>query len=313
MSAQALVTIAILSYQRREALTRVLESAVGQDYPRLEILVVDNGSEEAVRSEVRKRFPQVDLLELPQNIGTAARNRGILAARGEIVVTLDNDVYLDHPLQVREIVEAFGRHRKAGCIVFRVYHPATGKLNSKDWWHPRRWEEAEAEEFETPFITEGAAAFRREVFQKVGLYWEPLFITHEGLDLSLRLWDAGWEVWYVPSVKVWHMASGETREPWRSFYYSTRNLLPVVYRHYPWAAGLSYLLPRLAGLGFYSLKEGYFRSFLRGLFDGLKMLRAAGALRQPLRSETLRKIARLNARQPGLLARFRRHWHGVEF
>ena len=313
MEVQPLVTISILSYQRREALARVLESVTCQNYPFLEILVVDNASDESLRRDVRMRFPQIALIELPQNIGTAARNRGILAARGEIVITLDNDVYLDHPLQVREIVEAFQRHPRAGCIVFRVYHPSTGRLNSRDWWHPRPWQAAEAEEFETHFITEGAAAFRREMFQEVGTYWEPLFITHEGLDLSLRMLAAGWEIWYEPSVKVWHLASNETRQQWRSFYYNTRNLLPVVYRNYPWPRGLLHLMPRLAGLGFYSLKTGHFRHFLRGLFDGWKMLKTAAGSRRPLRRETLRKIAALNAAQPGLLERFRRHWRDVEF
>ncbi len=307
------VTISILSYQRRDALRQVLESVTCQNYPFLEILVVDNASDQSLRQDVRRRFPQVALIELPQNIGIAARNRGILAARGEIVITLDNDVYLDHPLQVREIVKAFQRHPRAGCVVFRVYHPSTGRLHSRDWWHPRRWQAAEGDEFETHFITEGAAAFRREMFEGVGLYWEPLFITHEGLDLSLRMLDAGWEIWYTPSVKVWHLASSETREQRRSFYYTTRNLLAVVFRNYPWVAGLLHLMPRLAGLGFYSIKHGYFLHFLRGLFDGLEMLKEAGASRRPLRPATLRKIAGLNAAQAGLLERFRRHWRDVEF
>lgn len=310
---EALVTVSILNYQRPEVLARVLESVVRQDYPDLQVVVVDNGSPEGAMSQSSRRFPQVEFIELGENMGTAARNHGLRAARGRIVVTLDNDVYFDHPLAIQEIVRAFERHPRAGCVVFRIYHPGSGELHWRDWWHSRQWQASEHEEFETHFISEGAAAFRREVFDAIEAYWAPFFITHEGLDLSLRLLNAGWEIWYVPSVKVWHIYSAEARQGGRSFYFNTRNLLPVVYRNFPWAHGLAYLLPRLAALGLYSLKAGFFSRFVRGLLDGLKLIGSASGTRRPLHRRTLRKLRALKKPQANLLARFRRHWHEVEF
>jgi GT2 family glycosyltransferase len=174
----------------------------------------------------------------------------------------------------------------------------------RDWCHPRSWRQAEAQEFETDYITEGAAAFRREVFDRIEPYWPLLFIGHEGFDLSLRLLDAGYEIWYAPEVKVWHMASIETRPNWRPFYYYTRNLFPVICRNYPWAQGLLHLAPRLAVLAVRSLQAGAFRRYLAGLVDGLRMIPQTRALRRPIRQETLRKIAALRRCQPGLLERF---------
>ena len=183
-------------------------------------------------------------------------------------MTLDNDVYFDSPSDLRTIVAAFERHSRAACLAFRVYHPETGRLHRRDWCHPRPPEQ-EQEEFPTYFITEGASAFRRQVFDKVDPYWEKLWIGHEGFDLALRVMDAGYQIWYIPEIKVWHMASLETRETWRPYYFNTRNLFYVVYRNYPWWSGLVHLLPRLAVLAFYSIRYGFPSRFLAGVWDGL--------------------------------------------
>ena len=298
-----LVTISVLSYQRRNAVVRVIESALAQDYPNLEVIVVDNGSGEEVTGFLRARFPQVTLIDLPENTGTAARNRGIEAAKGEIIVTLDNDVYFDDSRAVSRIVEAFERHPGAGCVVFRVYHPATGVLHVRDWCHPRPWQTGEGEEFETHYITEGAAAFRRQVFDRIDPYWPLLFIGHEGSDLGIRLMDAGYEIWYLPELKVWHMASLETRQDWRPFYFYTRNLFPEIYRNYPLPEGLAHLVPRVAVMALYALGAGALDRCLKGVADGLRMLPQCRQLRKPVRRDTLRRIAELKRLQPGAFQR----------
>jgi GT2 family glycosyltransferase len=299
----ALVTVSVLSYRRREALDRVLRSVLAQDYPNLELIVVDNGSGKETTDYLRRRYPGVRLIERAENAGTGARNEGIRAARGDFIVTLDNDVYFDDPQGVRRILEAFRRRPEAGCIVFRVYHPATGRISLRDWCHPRPWQEFEDREFETHYITEGAAAFRREVFQAVEPYWPLLFIGHEGSDLAMRLMDAGYRIWYAPEVKVWHMTSLETRQDWRPFYYYARNLFPVVYRNQPWPEGALYLLSRWGVFGLYALRARAFRRFVRGTLDGLRLLADCRALRRPVKRATLRRIAQLKRGRPGLWSR----------
>lgn len=299
-----MISTVVLSYKRREALARVLESVFDQDYPDREVIVVDNGSGHDMVTWLRAAYPRARVIALGENKGPAARNLGIRAARGRYIVTLDNDVYFDDSQALNRIAAAFERHPGAGCIVFRVYHPATGRLHVRDWCHPRPWQQAESQEFETFYITEGAAAFRREVFDKVQPYWPELFIGHEGFDLAVRLMDAGYEIWYVPDVKVWHLASRETRPDWRPFYYYARNLFPIVYRNYPLPAGIAHLAPRLAVFGLYALRAGAFGKYLRGVADGLRMWPACRDLRKPVGRQTLERMRRLRRYQPGLLRRF---------
>jgi GT2 family glycosyltransferase len=303
-SLDPLVSVVILNYRRLETLAGVLESVMRQEYPHLEVVVVDNGSGDDAVSRIKQRFPTVKIVALPENIGTAARNRGIEAARGEVIVMLDNDVSFDDPHSVRRILRALERHPRAGCVVFRVYHPATGKLHLRDWCHPRPWKDAELEEFETHYITEGAAAFRKEVFRSVEPYWPPLFIGHEGFDLAVRMMDAGFEIWYVPEVRVWHAASVETRQDWRPFYYYTRNLFPIVYRNFPWRSMLPYTIPRIFVLGLYSIRARSFLRHLRGVQDGLALTWKYRSVRKPVCRATLSRIRRLKRAQAGLLARF---------
>ncbi len=230
------VTVAILSYRRREVLELVIESVLDQIWPEIELIVVDNGSGDELTSFLRKRYPSVRLIALSANEGTAARNHAIREAAGDLIVMLDNDVYFEDARGIERMVEAFERRPEAGSVVFRVRHPSTGALNLRDWCHPKPpdWEN---EEFETHYITEGAAAFRREVFDSVEPYWPLLFIGHEGFDLGLRLIDAGYRIWYVPAVRVLHMASLETRPDWRPFYFYSRNLLAIAARDLPWLRG----------------------------------------------------------------------------
>ena len=61
-----------------------------------EILAVDNASTDGSAEMVRDEFPDVRLVHLPENIAAAARNVGVAAAKGDIVVTLDNDVRFTH-------------------------------------------------------------------------------------------------------------------------------------------------------------------------------------------------------------------------
>ena len=157
------VTIAILNYQRRDALRRALEAARGQRYAPLEILAVDNASTDGSQEMVRDEFPDVHLVALPANIAAAARNEGVRAAKGEIVFTLDNDVLFTTPEDVARGVAAFERHPRAAVVNFTILGP-DGVLSRRDWCHPRdpdRWAETE---FVTDYVLEGASACRREAF-----------------------------------------------------------------------------------------------------------------------------------------------------
>jgi GT2 family glycosyltransferase len=305
---QDLISVVILNYKRVEALAQTLSSVQMQSYKPCEIIVVDNGSEDGIEGFLQHHFPGVRLVALPKNIGTVARNRGVEKAKGSVVVTLDNDVSFDSAFELQRIGNAFSRHPEAHCIVFKVLDVTGQQLHVRDWCHPRSYLRYQDEEFETPYITEGACAFRREAVLRVGGYYEPLFIGHEGWDLALRLLDQGGRIVYNPAVRVRHAAlKDSTRSDWRPYYYYTRNYIWIAARNYRLGPVIPFLSKYIGMMAYFSIRVGHVAAFARGIRDGLAGLPAAWRTRKPFSKVTGRTLRNLSREQPGLIAAWRRH------
>jgi GT2 family glycosyltransferase len=304
-----LVTIVILNYKRRECLARALDSVVRQEYANREIIIVDNHSEEDVRSLVAERDKGIRLIELPENLGTCVgRNAGLRVARGEFIVTIDNDVLLASPFEISKIVKAFWQRPDVQVLVFKICDSDTGDLRIREWCHPKYWRQFSQSEFQTHFLAEGASAYRREVFDVAGLYYEPLFIGHEGGDLALRILNHGFRILYFPSIRVFHLASPVTRSRERTYRLYTRNYIWLIYKNYPYLSGLRLLSIRLAMMFYFALREGCLRHFFKGICDGSAGLKRVRPDRTPMAKTTLRYLASLDKGRPNWWVRLARHW-----
>jgi glycosyltransferase involved in cell wall biosynthesis len=92
-SSSGLVSVIVPCFNGARTIRRALDSVRRQDYPAIEIIVVDDASTDETQ-EVLAQLAQADLriVRLPQNIGAAvARNAGIDVARGEFIAFLDAD------------------------------------------------------------------------------------------------------------------------------------------------------------------------------------------------------------------------------
>lgn len=302
----ATVSIAILNYQRRDALRRALAAAREQRWPSLEIIAVDNASTDGSQEMVRDEFPDVHLVALPENIAAAARNEGVRAAKGEIVFTLDNDVLFTTPDDVARGVAAFERHPDAAIVNFMILGP-DGELSRRDWCHPRdldRWADTE---FLTDYVLEGASACRRDAFLASGGYWPPFFIGHEGWDLALRLLDAGHELVYSPAVRVRHLVDQTVRPSGRIYYTFTRNAIWVALRTHRPAAAVGSITRDLALMAFAATRAGELGAWRRGVIDALRGARRALATRQAISKTTAWRLRALRALKPSMVARASRH------
>ena len=301
------VSISILNYQRRETLRLTLERAWSQHYPDLELLVVDNASTDGSDRMVEEEFPGVRLVRLPENIGCAARNAGLAAAKGEIVITIDNDVLLTTPDDVRTAVEILKQRPSVACVNFKILD-TEGNLSRRDWCHPRDWRRFADQEFLTDYVLEGASALRREAFERVGGYWAPFFLGHEGGDLALRLLDAGYDLLYSPRVCVAHLVSQEARPSARIYYTFTRNAVWVSLRNHRSLAAARAIAKDMVLMAFSAARAGHWVSYLRGLRDGLAGLPRAVASRRPMSRATYRRLRHIRRLQPSLWEKARRHW-----
>ncbi len=301
-----LVSIIILNYKRLTALEQTLQSAVSQRYPRKEIIVVDNHSEENVEAVVEKYGPGIQLIALDENLGACGgRNAGIRAAQGKILITLDNDVsFLEHDA-VEKVVRIFEEQPDYHMLAFQLRDPHAGQLRLREWCHPKDWRRFADESFPTHFFVEGAAAYRREVFEHAGLYFEPLFVYHEGWDLALRVLDKGYRIRYTPEIQVYHLMSPEGRSNSRPHFLFTRNYIWVTYRDYPIWSGLRFVSFRLAMMGCFALRTGHLSTFLAAIWAGIRGCR--NIERAPVHRKTIKYVNSLESERPNIFVRFARH------
>src|SRR3989338_5593012 len=112
-----LVSVIIPSWNRSEDLYRILKSLEKQEYPSMEIIVIDNGSTDDSIQLVEKEFPNVCLHKNPRNMGACiAKNQGVLLAKGKYVHFLDSDTEMSHPQVIQNMVKILETHPHIGAV-----------------------------------------------------------------------------------------------------------------------------------------------------------------------------------------------------
>lgn len=113
-----LVTIIINNYNYEKYIAEAVDSALNQDYPNLEVVVVDDGSTDASRMIIDSYGDHIAKVYKPNGGQSSAFNEGLRHALGEIVLFLDSDDLLD-PTAVSEIVRSFD-DPKVVCVRWRL-------------------------------------------------------------------------------------------------------------------------------------------------------------------------------------------------
>ena len=105
----ALVSIVIVTWNSAKHLQPCLDSVLAQTYPNIELLVIDNASDDGSPELLKSKYPQVRLVKNQHNVGFgAAHNQGLHLARGEYYLPLNPDVTMT-PIFVEELVQAIRR------------------------------------------------------------------------------------------------------------------------------------------------------------------------------------------------------------
>ncbi len=223
-SALPRVSIVILNLNGRHHLQPCFDSLRQLDYPadRLEVVLVDNGSDDGSVEEMRSKHAWVRLHVNDRNLGfSVGCNQGAeLSPRAEVLVFLNNDMRVAQdwlkelvaPLVRRECVAATS---KMWSWDGKVLNSAGGGMNFHGLGIQRGYEEPPSPAFDVPmktlFACGGAMAMDAAEFRRVGGFDGEFFAYYEDVDLGWRTWLAGGEVHYVPSSQCWHHHSSTSR------------------------------------------------------------------------------------------------------
>lgn len=240
------LSICIVTYKARDLLRDCLRSLCEQPPgPSLEILVVDNGSDDGTLEMLRGEFPEVRLILNPGNLGyTLPMNQALRAAGGRYLVQLNPDTKVVGGA-LKALFEYLEANPRVGIATPKVLNRDGSLQKQCRRSAARPWDtftyftglsrlfprsrlfarylmtylnEDEINEVEA--VSGSCMFIRRAVIENIGYLDERYFAYQEDADFCFRARQAGWRIEYLPFARVIHYGGqGGTRvEVYRSIY-----------------------------------------------------------------------------------------------
>ncbi len=234
------VSVCILSHNRKADLAHTLKLL--QLEPEVsEVLVADNASRDGTPELVKNAFPDVRLFTHLQNIGIDALNPAFRAARGELVLVLDDDSWPE-PGALARAVARFEEKPPLGLVACDIVEPTSQKrwdmayLPLRPGTGPQPWH---------CFV--GCGFFvRTALLQEMGGYPEDFFLYANEAPVAAEVMLRGYDLEFLPDVRVFHkMPSRQSGFSRAHVFYGLRNDLQTAWRYFHGWRYLDILLGRL--------------------------------------------------------------------
>ena len=214
-----LVSVVIVNYNRREALSDALGSVYDQTHRPLEVIVVDNASCDDSVEMLRTEYPSVRVISLDENLAMAGYSAGFREARGEIVFQMDNDSLLPDRTVLAEVVDRFhSSNSDVAVIATRVeeFRPATSSVELIRSTDSRRGP------IEARGYHAGGVGFRRDALRRTSYYDPDVFLYGSELFLEMQLLALGYSILFFPEILVLHLSASAARSS-KAVFYEIRN------------------------------------------------------------------------------------------
>ena len=219
------VSVVVPMRNEEQHIEHCLAALAAQDYPSelLEILVVDGLSGDRSREAVKEwaiRYPHIQLLENEKQQTPAGLNVGIRSATGDIIARVDAHCVVapDYISQCVRYLEKTGADNVGGLMrpVSDTYWGQTIALSTSTPFGvgDSRFHYSQEEQFvDTVYM----GTFRREVFDRIGLFDESL-VRNQDYELNYRLRAAGGRIFCAPAIKSRYHARSSLGALWRQYF-----------------------------------------------------------------------------------------------
>lgn len=231
------VAVIVVSYNTRDLLLECLSSVIQSTNPaEVEIVVVDNDSNDGSADAVRQTYPQVATILNQANLGFGvACNQAIMATAAPLILLLNSDARLTSESfgTLCDAINLNDRCAAAGCRILNSDGVETintrnfltpfnqslellgvvGRLNSRYLKRSYRpGPDPHQLDCKVDWIDGACLMLRRRALDEVGVFDEQFFMYSEDEDLCFRLRSHGWTVCYSARGSAIHHGAASTRE-----------------------------------------------------------------------------------------------------
>jgi GT2 family glycosyltransferase len=233
MSKDLVISVVILTYNRKDTLHAAIRSALDQKYPDKELIVVNNGSTDGTADEIREAFPSVRIVEPGWNTGVPeGRNIGARNALGDVVLFMDDDGALASDDAFTEVAARFEREPELGVLYARPADPDTGEspeciLGFQEDLRPY------PRPVYSPLFVGTAIFVRKALMDQIQGFDGSFFREAEEFDFSLRTLDAGWRILFYPTIILHHRPHPNRAAAGTVAYLNLRNYLTTYWKLFP--------------------------------------------------------------------------------
>jgi len=270
--------IVIPTYNRYAQLPEFFSKNALLEHAPAILWVIDDHSPHFMQAVIPS-WINIRFIRLERNNGQAyARNLAIAKGYNQYVISLDDDAWFeDAEMSLNELASLFNTYPGAGCVMFNIATPDSPNATLQTGTI-------------LPLHVTCGCAYRREVLEQIKGFSDFLHSQAEETDISLRIYQAGWNIIFSNKIRVFHNFSpGKRTLQW---YYdarhnTTRNDLLVVVMYFPALLAVPLLIGKyLSHLKFaVTNRVSIFKTLvytLKALFSFLKLLPKAIMNRRPL-------------------------------
>jgi GT2 family glycosyltransferase len=224
-----MISVVIVCTNERDLLRTCLSSILGSP-PRepLELIVVDNASDDGSAEMVKEAFPSVRIITNEQRLGFAPNNNiGMRETSGRYLLLINSDAWVQ-PGAIDKLAAFMDANRQVGICGPRILNPDGSlqlscrkfptvrsvlmrRIPPVRWLLPERiltehmmedWDHGSDRTVD--WLLSACLLVRRKAVDEVGMMDDAYFLYAEDVDWCWRMWQQGWEVYYVPEAEAFH-------------------------------------------------------------------------------------------------------------
>ena len=213
-SSTSSVSIVILTMNRSSHMRIVLENISLQSLVPEEIIIIDNHSKEIEQRKNRELAEKykADYYLMNENLGVSGgRNFGLKKAKGDIIIEIDDDAEFESIHAIRNARQILKKHKNIGIIAFSILKNKNMDFRREEFPFFNKMKKLNNPLTECAWFIGAGHAFRKEIFDKVNYYNDFYPYGQEEIDLSIRVKDSGYDIFYAKDIKVFHNKTDDAR------------------------------------------------------------------------------------------------------